>query len=139
MPYFQQELFEEAQEKGGLQEREYLDALAEAQRLSRAEGIDATLESHSLDALVAPSRPPAWVIDPVNGDRNIGGCTQPSAMAGYPIVTVPAGRAFDALPLGLAFFAGPGSEAALLGMAFAFEQLTKARRAPRFLSTLDLP
>src|SRR5438309_2189254 len=31
MPYFQQELFEEAQEKGGLQEREYLDALAEAQ------------------------------------------------------------------------------------------------------------
>jgi amidase len=59
-------------------------------------------------------------------------------MAGYPIVTVPAGMAFGALPLGLALFAKPGSEAMLLGMAFAFEQLTSARRAPGFLPTLEL-
>jgi amidase len=78
------------------------------------------------------------VIDQINGDRVIGGSTQPSAMAGYPIVTVPSGMAFDSLPLGLAFFGKPGSEALLLGMAYAFEHLTKARRAPRFLPTLDL-
>jgi Asp-tRNA(Asn)/Glu-tRNA(Gln) amidotransferase A subunit family amidase len=45
--------------------------------------------------------------------------------------------AFGALPLGLAFFARPGSEAVLLGMAFAFERLMNARRAPRYLPTLE--
>jgi amidase len=139
MPYFRQEIFEEAQAKGGLDSQEYLEAASKARRLARDEGIDATLRNHRLDALVAPSRTPAWVIDPIAGDRSSGGCTQPSAMAGYPIVTVPAGLAFDALPLGLAFFAGPGAETALLGMAYAFEQLTRARRAPRFLETLALP
>jgi amidase len=138
MPYFRQELFELCQARSGLDSTEYLSALAESRRLSREDGIDATLDRHKLDALVAPSRPPAWVIDQINGDRAIGGSTQPSAMAGYPIVTVPSGMAFDSLPLGLALFAKPGSEALLLGMAYAFEQLTKARQAPRFLPTLDL-
>ena len=139
MPYFRQEIFEECQSRSGLESAEYLSALATSRRLSRETGIDATLRRHGLDALVAPSRPPAWVIDQINGDRVLGGSTQPSAMAGYPIVTVPSGMAFDTLPLGLTFFAKPGSEALLLGMAFAFEQLTRARRAPRFLPTLDLP
>jgi len=139
MPYFRQEIFEECVAKGGLDSEDYLKAAAAARRLSRQRGIDATLRRHRLDCLVAPSRGPAWVLDPINGDRNLGGCTQPSAMAGYPIVTVPAGLAFDALPLGLAFFARPGSEAALLAMAYAFEQHTNARRAPRFLPTLELP
>ena len=138
MPYFRQEIFEACQARSGLDSADYLSALAESRRLSREDGIDATLDRHQLDALVAPSRPPAWVIDQLNGDRVIGGSTQPSAMAGYPMVTVPSGMAFDRLPLGLAFFARPGSEALLLGMAYAFEQLTKARRAPRFLPTLDL-
>ena len=138
MPYFRQEIFEACQARSGLDSAEYVSALAASRRLSRADGIDATFERHRLDALVAPSRPPAWVIDQLNGDRAIGGSTQPAAMAGYPILTVPSGMAFDALPLGLAFFAKPGSEALLLGMAYAFEQLTKARRAPRFLPTLDL-
>ncbi len=138
MPYFRQEIFEACQARSGLDSAEYHSALAASRRLSREDGIDATLERHRLDALVAPSRPPAWVIDQINGDRAIGGSTQPSAMAGYPIVTIPSGVAFDALPLGLALFARPGSDALLLGMAYAFEQLTRARRAPRLLSTLDL-
>ncbi len=138
MPYFRQEIFEACQARPGLDSTEYLSSLAASRRLSRADGIDATIDRHRLDALVAPSRPPAWVIDQLNGDRAIGGSTQPSAMAGYPILTVPSGMAFDALPLGLALFANPGSEALLLGMAYAFEQLTRARRAPRFLPTLDL-
>jgi amidase len=138
MPYFRQEIFTECQARSGLDSAEYLSALATSRRLSRQEGIDATLRRHRLDALVAPSRPPAWVIDQINGDRVLGGSTQPAAMAGYPIVTVPAGMAFGALPLGLALFGKPGSEAMLLGMAFAFEQLTNARQAPAFLPSLEL-
>ena len=139
MPYFQQELFEQAEAKGDLQAQEYVDAAARARELSREKGIDATLAKHGLDALVAPSRTPAWTLDPLNGDRAIGGSTQPSAMAGYPIVTVPAGFAFDALPMGLSFFAGAHSEAVLIRLAAGFEHVTRARRAPRFLPTLDLP
>ena len=139
MPYFRQETFEAAEALGGLSSDEYLATLATCRRISRTEGIDATLARHNLDALVAPARVPAWVIDQLNGDRGPGGSTQPSAMAGYPIVTVPSGWAFDALPLGLALFSRPGDEAALLGMAYAFEQLTQAYRAPRFLPSLRLP
>ncbi len=139
MPYFCQETFEAADKRGGLDSQEYLQAREKVQRWASREGIDALLEKHSLDVLVAPSRAPAWVIDPINGDRNVGGCTQPSAVAGYPIVTVPMGAAFDALPVGLALFSRRGSEPELLAMAYAYERHAPARRAPRFLPTLTAP
>lgn len=139
MPYFRQEVFQAADKRGGLDSAEYVEARDTIQRWAREDGIDATLADHRLDALVAPARAPAWMIDPVNGDRVIGGCTQPAAVAGYPIVTVPMGMAFGALPVGLAFFSGRGREADLLGMAFAFEQYVKARRSPGFKPTLELP
>ena len=49
MPYFRQEIFEEAQAKGGLDSQEYLEAASKARRLARDEGIDATLRNHRLD------------------------------------------------------------------------------------------
>lgn len=138
MPYFRQEFFEAAQKTRGLATREYREARTAALRLARTEGIDLTMRKHRLAALVAPSGAPACMIDPVGGDKFLGGSTQPSAVAGYPIVTVPAGMAFG-LPLGLSFFAGPGSEARLLAFAYAFEQATMARRAPAFAPSLSLP
>lgn len=138
MRYFRQEWFEASLAAPDLESDEYREALSACRRLSREEGIDRTLAEHRLDALLAPSGAPAHVIDLVNGDRSLGGPSQPSAVAGYPIVTVPAGLAFDALPVGLAFFAGRGSEARLLAFAYAFEQATRAFREPRFLPTLAL-
>ena len=138
MPYFQQEIFEAAEKRGGLDSKEYLDARDAIQRWAREEGIDATLARHRLDALIAPARSPAWTIDPISGDRVLGGCTQPAAVAGYPIVRVPMGTVFGALPVGLAIFSERGREAELLGMAFAFEQHVQARITPRFLTTLEL-
>ena len=130
MPYFGQELFLQAQEKGPLTSPEYRKALAKNHRLSRTEGIDAVMKKHKLDALVAPTGGPAWMTDLVNGDHYSGGYSSASAVSGYPHITVPAGHVFG-LPVGLSFFAGAWSEPALLKYAFAFEQATKARRAPR--------
>ena len=135
MPYFQQELLELAQEKGNLSEEAYLEARAECLRLSRTEGIDKAMNDHGLDAIIAPTTSPAWVTDPIVGDKIMGGCSSPAAMAGYPHITVPAGYVHG-LPVGLSFFAGAFQEGDLIRYAFAFEQATQLRRPPTFAETV---
>jgi len=137
MPYFGQEIFIKAQEKGSLSDNSYLDALEKNHRQSRDEGIDATLKKHRLDALIAPTGGPAWTIDVINGDHFGGGSSEPAAVAGYPNITVPAGDVFG-LPIGLSFIGSAYSEPMLIKLAFAFEQATKARNIPRFLPTLAI-
>jgi len=137
MPYFGQEIFLKAQEKGDLKTPAYREALEKCRRLSREEGLDAILEQHKLDALVAPTGAPAWVIDPVSGDHFIGGNSTPAAVAGYPSVSVPMGFVFG-LPVGLSFIGRAWSEPLLVRLAYAFEQATRHRRPPRFLPTADL-
>jgi amidase len=131
MPHFGQELMELAQEKGELTEKAYLEALDANLRLSRGEGIDGTLRKHELDAIVAPTGGPAWLIDTVHGDYGISGCSSPPAVAGYPHVTVPAGYV-ERLPIGLSFFGGAWEERRLIRLAHAFEFATQARCRPCF-------
>jgi amidase len=134
MPWFGQELFERAQKKGPLGEPAYRAARAKCLRMARREGLDPLLAAHRLDAIIAPSNQPAWITDLLNGDHVTGGNTTFAAVAGYPSITVPMGFTHD-LPLGLSFIGRPWSEGTLIKLAYAFEQLTHARRVPRFLAT----
>lgn len=135
MPYFRQELMEQAEEKGPLTEKEYKAALSKNRRLTRKKGIDALLKRHSLDAITGPTAGPAWLTDWINGDRVDSGCASPPAVAGYPHITVPAGFSFG-LPLGISFFGAAWSEPKLIRIAYAFEQLRQARRKPTFIATV---
>ncbi len=135
MPYFGQEILLMAEEKGPLTDSAYLDALARNRRYSRAEGIDAVMDQHRLDALVTPTTSPAWTTDLVNGDHYLGGSSSPAAVSGYPNITVPAGFAHG-LPVGISVFGRSYSEGTLIRIAYAFEQTTNARTAPGMLPTL---
>lgn len=144
MPWFGQELFEQAEARGPLTDQAYVDALAKAKRLSGPEGIDAALAAQHLDALLAPSWGPAFVTDPVlgdhivSGDPTIGGPSQPAAVAGYPSITVPAGWAHG-LPVGIVLFGAKWSEPTLIAIAYGYEQHSHAWQQPMFLDTVALP
>ena len=135
MPYFGQERLVEAQRRGSLSEDRYQEAHAVARRLSREEGIDRAMDADTLDAVIAPTGGPAWVIDHVNGDHFSGGSSSLPAVAGYPNITVPAGYV-QGLPVGLSFFGRAWSEPTLIRTAYAFEQASRHRQQPAFLPTL---
>jgi amidase len=136
MPFFGQEIFEQAQAKGPLTDAAYIKARDNARRLASREGLVAALDSNKLDALIAPSMSPAWPTDHVLGDHFLGAGYGMAAVAGTPSITVPMGETHG-LPLGLTFMGRAYSEGDLLGLAYAFELATKARKAPEFKATVE--
>ena len=138
LPIFGQEYFVQAEAKAGLTDKAYLAARAKCLDIARTKLLDKVMADHKLDAFVAATNGPAWLIDLVNGDSGGGvSCSTLPAVSGYPHVTVPAGQV-RGLPVGLSFFGKPYTEGKLLGYAFAYEQVTKHRRAPRYLPTVEL-
>jgi amidase len=135
MPFFAQEIFEQAQAKGPLTDAAYLKAKADARRFAGKDGLIAALDKNKLDALIAPSMAPAWPTDHVLGDHFLGAGYGVAAVAGTPSITVPMGD-ISGLPIGLAFMGRAYSEAELLGFAYAYEQASQARKAPEFKATL---
>jgi amidase len=134
MKWFGQEIVEFAEKTEGLNDPVYLDALKKSQKMTR-EGIDKLMDEHQLDALIAPTNGPAWTIDYVNGDHFGGGSSEPAAISGYPNISVPAGYVHE-LPVGISFFGRAWSEGTLIKLAYAYEQATKHRKAPGFLSSI---
>ena len=136
--HFGQERFEQALKSGPLDGEAYLQALATGRRLAAREGLDAVLDEYGLDALVAPTGGPAWPLDPRAGDTFLGGSSRCAAVAGYPLVTLPAGFVSHGaetgarinLPVGLTFMGRAWSEPTLIRLAYAFEQITQVRRPP---------
>ena len=137
MPFFAQDIMVKSEAKGPLSDQSYLDALAKNRRLTREEGIDAVMDKHQLDALVAPTAGPSWLTDHVTGDHDTGGSSALAAVAGYPNMNVPAGFILG-MPVGISFFGRAWSEPTLIRIAYAFEQAAKARKAPEFLTTVKM-
>ena len=136
MPYFPQGILERAENKGPLTEEEYKEHLRVVTEVSR-NGIDNALKENNLDAIVGVTGGPAWPIDVINGDHFGTGSSTPAARSGYPNITVPAGYVHG-LPVGMSIFGGKYEEPKLIAIAYAFEQATKVRQAPKLLQTLDL-
>jgi amidase len=128
MPIFGQDVLIDSQSKGPLSDDTYLQALETSKRVAKS-GIDNMIAEHQLDALIAPTNGPAWLTDHINGDTFHIGSSSLAAVSGYPSITVPAGFVSD-LPIGLSFIGRANSDKLLIEIAYAFEQLTTARRAP---------
>ena len=136
MPFFGQQRMIASQARGPLTDEVYLNAVRTIQRGNREEGIDALMNEHELDAIVAPTRDLPWTTDHIKGDRLDGGSSAgPAAIAGYPDISVPMGFV-SGLPAGVSFFGRAWSEPVLIRIAYAFEQATQHRRAPTFAPTL---
>jgi len=135
--YFGQDIMVHCEARGPLTDKVYLDALGKNHRLTRQQGIDAVMDQHKLDALIAPTAGPSWLTDLVNGDHDTGGSSSLAAVAGYPNINVPVGFVFG-LPVGISFFGRAWSEPTLIKIAYGFEQATHFRKPPRFLRTVNL-
>jgi amidase len=134
MPYFQQETLIASQATGDLTDKTYTDALAKV--LSTRDILIQIMKDNSLDALAGITSGPAGCIDLVNGDYGTGfSSSGPAAMAGFPHITLPMGRVIE-LPVGLSLFSGPYKEGELIGMAYAYEQATLHRAAPKFIEEI---
>ncbi|MEP1035035.1 amidase [Ekhidna sp.] len=137
MPYFPQGILERAEMKGSLEDKEYKEVLETVTSVSR-NGIDNAMKENNLDAIIGVTGGPAWPIDVINGDHFGTGSSTPAARSGYPNITVPAGYVHG-LPVGMSIFGGKYQEPKLISIAYAFEQATKVRIAPKLLPTLQLP
>jgi amidase len=147
MPFFGQELFEQAQAMntddpnapqpafGGMT---YNEALAQDRKIGGTEGIDKALKDNNLDAIVAATANISWATDLINGDRPGGfGASTPPAIVGYPIISVPSAL-IKGLPLGVSFFGTAFSEPTLIKLASGFEHVFHARRVPTFIKEIGL-
>lgn len=129
-----QELFEQALAAPPTTDPKYRAMRAELTDLSRR-SLDETMAAHGLDAIAAPTNPPAWTTDCARGDNDVIPSSTPAAVAGYPSLSVPAGSVGE-LPVGLLLMAGDREDAALLSLGAAVEQRLQAWRAPRYLPTV---
>jgi amidase len=134
MPYFKQEILQMANDKNDLASKEYTEALAKT--LSSRKIISDLVQENKLDALCGVTNGLACCIDLVNGDYDTGfSLSAPAAISGFPHITVPMGFVHD-LPIGISFFSTAYTEPQLLSVAYAYEQLSKIRRAPVFKQNL---
>nr|WP_321983724.1 amidase [uncultured Lichenicoccus sp.] len=132
---FNQDLMVRAQATAGLTDAGYRAALSQSRRMAGPDGLDRLQAQNNLDAMVAPTGGPAWVVDLINGDHDAGSASTLPAVAGTPHLTVPMGDV-DGLPVGLSFIGPRWSEQRLLEFGTAYEAAAGIRQQPRYLPSL---
>lgn len=133
--FFNQDIFEAAEQTSGdLTDPTYLQqrhAATEAAQRS----IDETMATFHLDAIAAPTNSPAWKTTLGQGDAFSFGTSGPAAVAGYASITVPMGFV-GPLPVGVSLIGGRWDEPRLIAFAYAYEQATHVRAAPKFIPSI---
>lgn len=138
MPYFQQEILVDSQTRGDVESKEYRDLYERVISKTRSV-IGSLFEENKLHALCGPTNGPSWCIDLVNGDFFTGyGMYSPAAIAGIPSISVPMGTVLG-LPVGITFIAQAFQEGELIGIAYAYEQASRMRVAPKLQSAWLTP
>ncbi len=138
MPFFGQDTFVEAEATKGLDDPDYLKALATSRDGGRAT-LDKLLADNKVAMLIAPTSGVPWLSDPVNGDQSDGpSASNLPAVSGYPHLTVPMGQV-RGLPLGLSFIGPAWSEATLLNAGDAFEKARGPLPAPSYAASVPAP
>jgi len=133
MPHFKQELLVMSQEKGDLNTLRYLEIVEKNKKIAQ-ETIDTAIEDFKLDGLMGLTLGPGCAIDYEKGDQWADVYTPPAAaIAGYAHITVPGGM-YNELPIGLSLFGSAFSEGKLIEMGYAYQQATKHRKKPKFLT-----
>lgn len=135
MKFFGQEIFEMAEGSRGREAPEYRQALERSQSYTRAH-LDRAFSELRLDAIVSLAADVPFTTDLLTGDHPMVRNSFLAAIAGYPRVTVPAGFVYG-LPVGISFIGPAWSEAKLIRLSYAFEQMMNARRIPHFLPTAN--
>ena len=131
MPYFKQETLIASNLKGDLKDKAYLEAVEKSTKSRKV--ISDTLNENNLDAICGISNGPSACIDNINGDYGTGfSFSGPAATAGYPHITLPMGMLHE-LPIGVSFIADAYQEEEIIRIAYAFEQATLQRKAPKFI------
>ena len=124
-------------------EPDYLPVLRAREELRRT--VLSVMADHDLDALAYATFDhqttviaPDVLTNPDTEDAYARGNNRYlSPVVGFPALTVPAGLTDDGLPIGLELLAGPFSEAALLRLAYAYEQGTGRREPPTTTPALE--
>jgi len=136
MPYFKQEIMDSSEVKGGLNSKEYVLAISKLEKYK--DYINELFRSQQLDTLCGPATGTSWCTDVINGDFWTGyGAYTPAAITGYPSITVPMGFVSE-LPVGISFFGKAFNESEIIAIGFAYEQISKNRKPPKFYETLKI-
>lgn len=138
---FGQEWLEEALAAPPLAPTPQSNRVADLRRQATREQVERLIREHSIEALVAPTGAPAGKLDvivrnrvnPAADDLSLLGM---SALAGFPLLTVPMGQ-FGGLPVGISLLGVAWSESRLLNFGYAFEHAAQARRPPRFVPSIE--